>query len=100
MLPSLGSGEDATGAFHANEEYEKALEQYRKAAENNYIAAIGTIGKYYYYGYGIEKDETQAVAWFRKAAEQGDAIARHNLGFMYDNGFGVEIRIFAVGSYN
>ena len=63
-------------AFDANKEYEKALEQYRKAAEKNYIAAIRSIGIYYANGQGVEKDEAQAVTWYRKAAEQGDATAQ------------------------
>jgi TPR repeat protein len=40
-------------------------------------------------GYGVTKDDTEAVKWFRKAAEQGNATGQYNLGIMYENGYGV-----------
>jgi TPR repeat protein len=33
----------------------------------------------YEYGYGVTKDEREAVAWYRKAAEQGQAGAKERL---------------------
>src|ERR1039458_965754 len=43
------------------------------------------------YGWGVTKDDTQAVSWYRKAADQGNAIAQSNLGIMYESGRGVGI---------
>ena len=47
------------------------------------------LGLCYFRGYGVTKDNTQAVYWFRKAAEQGVAEAQYNLGICYENGYGV-----------
>ena len=40
-------------------------------------------------GYGVPKDNQQAVRWFRLAADQGDALAQIKLGSMYELGNGV-----------
>ena len=48
------------------------------------------LGNMYNWGYGVEKDESQAVEWYRKAAEQGYSNAQNNLGNMYLNGKGIE----------
>jgi TPR repeat protein len=43
----------------------------------------------YKYGWGVPKDDAQAVVWWRKAADQGDPEAQNALGFMYVVGEGV-----------
>ena len=48
------------------------------------------LGRRYYIGRGIDKDEQQAVKWCRKAAEQNHAQAQFILGMCYANGRGVE----------
>jgi TPR repeat protein len=48
------------------------------------------LGVMYANGFGVAKDESEAVKWYRKAAEQGIAQAQFNLGKCYDNGDGVE----------
>lgn len=47
------------------------------------------LGVLYDNGYGVRRDDAQAVAWYRKAADQGNAAAQYNLGRLYDNGHGV-----------
>ena len=48
------------------------------------------LGWMYANGYGVKKDEAEAVKWYRKAADQNDADAQRNLGIMYDKGEGVK----------
>jgi hypothetical protein len=43
----------------------------------------------YIKGWGVAKDDAQAVRWWRKSAEQGYAKAQHSLGGMYFRGTGV-----------
>ena len=69
--------------------YTKAIEWYRKSAEQGYARAQYNLGVMYQNGYGISQDYTEAVKWCRKAAEQGDATAQSNLGWMYQDGKGV-----------
>jgi TPR repeat protein len=47
------------------------------------------LGVLYDHGYGVPRDDAQAVAWYRKAADQGNPEAQSNLGRLYDNGHGV-----------
>jgi TPR repeat protein len=43
----------------------------------------------YYYGHGVQEDETQAADWYHKTAMQGHVEAQYSLGFMYHNGQGI-----------
>lgn len=47
------------------------------------------LGLKYYNGYGVPKNDAEAVKWYRKAADQGYASAQSNLGVMYAKGEGV-----------
>jgi len=44
----------------------------------------------YYYGHGVDENESTAAGWCRKAAEQGYATAQFYLGYMYRYGSGVD----------
>ena len=67
----------------------KAVEWYKKAAEQGLAAAQYNLGVCYEDGKGVPKDERKAVEWYVKAAEQGLAAAQNNLGVCYQNGKGV-----------
>ena len=43
----------------------------------------------YYNGYGVQKDDVEAVKWLRMAADQRYGKAENSLGLMYKNGEGV-----------
>ena len=47
------------------------------------------LGVIFHRGYGVKKDDAEAVNWWRKAAEQGNAYAQYRLGWMYHRGYGV-----------
>ncbi len=68
----------------------KALEWYRKAAEQGEARAQAILGHCYNKGQCVEQDYAQAVEWYRKAAEQGHAQAQNNLGYCYGKGQSVE----------
>ena len=53
-----------------------------------WAAAQTNLGLMYSKGYGVTRDESEAVRWYRLAAEQSQAQAQNNLGFMYVNGEG------------
>ena len=76
-------------AYRAADNFNSAVEYYRKAAEQNYAAAQNSLGYAYANGQGVLADDQQALAWYRKAAEQGLAAAQNNLGVMYAKGQGV-----------
>ena len=71
------------------QDYVKAFEWYKKAAEQGDAWAQNKIGWLYQNGYGVIQDYAKAFEWYKKAAEQGNADAQGNLGFFYYNGYGV-----------
>ena len=83
MRPVFIQNEKEMGMY-----YEKAVDCYRKAAEQDYDEAQVALGDCYYEGNGVPQDYGQAIDWFRKAAEQDNAYAQYCLGFCYKAGQG------------
>ena len=67
----------------------KEFLKYKPKAEKGDASAQFNLGRCYFYGQGVAKDEVEAMKWYRKAADQGNARAQSNLGFCYANGTGV-----------
>jgi TPR repeat protein len=76
-------------AYYKANNYDAAVTQLRKAAEQSYAGAQNSLGFMYLYGQGVPQDYGQALMWYRKAVEQGYAPAQNSLGFMYQNGHGI-----------
>lgn len=72
----------------AQKMFKENIEPLKKDSKN--VRAWRYLGHCYYWGYGVEKNDTEAVICFRKAAEQGDADAQFNLGMCYFCGNGIE----------
>ena len=72
-----------------DENYERAVQWYRQAAEQGSPLAQNNLGVMYDIGKGLIQDDELAVQWYRKAAEQNYARAQNNLGGMYEEGKGV-----------
>lgn len=49
------------------------------------------LGVLYASGWGVEKDQNEALLWYRKAAENGDKRAQYNLAAAYFEGDGVPV---------
>ena len=64
----------------AAQDYTKAAEWYRKAADQRHALAQFNLGIMYAQGQGIAADDAQSLIWFGRAAQQGDAGAQFNLG--------------------
>ena len=60
--------------------YRRAVEWYRKAAEQGDAAGQYELGWMYREGMGVDKDCQEAVKWYRKSAEQGYVRALCSLG--------------------
>ena len=54
------------------------------------MAAQCHLGRSYENGWGVRKNELEAVQWYRKAAGQGDAYGEFLLGVAYECGVGVK----------
>ena len=55
----------------------------KKDGESGDAVAQYNLGRFYFYGNGVPKDEREAAKWFHMAASQGVARAQYKLGVMY-----------------
>ena len=61
------------------QDYKKASECWRKAADQGHAAAQNNLGVLYAEGKGVPKDLREAFEWWSKAADQGNVTAKENL---------------------
>ena len=73
------------------QDYQKAIEYFEKAAKMEEETAITRLGICYLYGYGVEENPTEAIEYFRKALKKGDDNAMIILAGCYLEGLGVEV---------
>jgi TPR repeat protein len=66
-----------------------AIEWYRKAAAQNHLGALVTLGYAYANGLGVMRSMPDAARLFRQASELGAVDAQYNLAFLYEHGEGV-----------
>ena len=71
------------------QDYEQAVNWYRKSGGQGFLHAQFNLGNMYLRGDGVEKDDALAFSWFIKSAEQGDAASQYNLCRLYVLGKGV-----------
>ena len=70
-------------------EYAAALRRLSPLAAKGDARAQFDIGFMHAYGWGVPRNQAEAITWYRKAADQGLAVAQHFLGIAYVNGEGV-----------
>lgn len=61
------------------QDYAKAMQFYRRAAELNNNSAIADIGYMYEYGLGVTANRQLAIDWYKRAATLGNSWAKDNL---------------------
>ena len=71
------------------QDFEKAVEYARMAAEAGNVDAQFRLAICYDFGKGVALSHEEAARWYLKAAGQGHADAQYNLGVSYDVGDGV-----------
>lgn len=83
------AGGTASDPDDARDDWKKAADWYRKAADQGNVAGEIHLAESYRDGRGVARDMTQAAAWYRKAADQGDVGAQGTLAMLYTMGQGV-----------
>ncbi|MBL4844396.1 MAG: SEL1-like repeat protein [Planctomycetes bacterium] len=68
---------------------QKYVSLLRRAADLGHAKAMSSLGTALAKGYGVGKDNAQAVKWFRRAIDLGDAEAMTCLGVMLAEGRGL-----------
>jgi TPR repeat protein len=85
-----GPFEDGQAAY-MHDDYAEAVRLWGQLADQGSARDQFSIGRMYYIGQGVLRDNAQADAWSRKAADQGFAYAQFDLGVAYeDGGLGVQ----------
>ncbi len=69
--------------------FEKAINVYRQAAEAGDLAAYSALGDMYFNGVGVGRNYKESLKYYSYAASQGYGPAQYALGIMYANGNGV-----------
>ncbi len=87
-IAHTASGVDAADNAYQQGNYALALRLLPPLAEVGDPKAQSLLGLMYYHGYGVKRDDSQAVKWFRRAADQGQAEAQFYLGVMSAEGQG------------
>jgi len=70
--------------------YDRALQYLRIAANNDHPGALSLLGYMYCLGLNVEKNLDVAYAYFVSAAAQDDALAHNGLGYIYYVGSGIQ----------
>ena len=66
---------------------DKGIEYLNKAAEQDQVNAMTTIGWNYFLGdRGAEQNNEEAIYWNKRASELGFSVASYNMGFFYYSG--------------
>ena len=86
---ALGTGVLENKKPSLSEEAISLVTYIRGYAEGGDATSQYNLGRAYQRGYGVLKDDEEAVQWWRKAAEQGHSVAQFSLGFAYQKGQGV-----------
>jgi len=66
----------------------QAIDWFRRAAARQYPDAEFQMGQLHDFGFGVARDDAQALAFYRKAAEHGSAAGQRMLGDFYRKGRG------------
>lgn len=74
----------------SEEDWQKSLDCYMKAAALGYKEAYRCVGSAYFEGRGVDKDLATAREWYRKGADAGDVLAQLMLADCYKRGLGGE----------
>lgn len=80
------------GELGLQQDVNKAIEWWTKAADKNDINAQTDLGMAYYFGerFGIQTNKEKGCNWFKKAADNGGALAAFQLACAYLDGVGVK----------
>ena len=80
------------GEYYENiEQYDLAINWYKKAVEQRDAQAQYQLGMCYFVGKGVEENDDEAVKLFFESASQENEEGQNILGYCYEFGYGLEI---------
>jgi len=72
-------------------QYDKAMDWYLLAAQQDCAFAMNNIGEMYFKAHGVKEDCKKASEWFKKSADKNNPLGCQNLAFLFENGYGVQM---------
>ena len=87
-LPAVADFNAGMEAFEQGD-FERALREWRPAANDGMVEAQYNLALIYYYGKGIPVDFERAHQWYLRAAEQNYPRAQYRVAEMYEKGEGI-----------
>ncbi len=87
-LPAVADFKAGMEAYERGD-FERALREWRPAAEEGMVEAQYNLALLYYHGKGIPVDLEQAHQWYLRAAEQNYVRAQYRVAEMYEKGEGL-----------
>lgn len=83
-IPAFAGFDEGLTAYN-KKDYLSALQEFKPLAEQGSADAQNALGVMYEKGFGVEKNDGQAIRWYRQAAEQGNENSQLNLGVLFAN---------------
>jgi uncharacterized protein len=71
------------------QDMKEAVKWFRKAANQNYPAALALLGEMTQAGQGVKADPAAAAQLYKQAAEKGSVAGQYDLAYLYEQGIGV-----------
>ena len=72
--------------YESQKQFDKAFAWFMRSSKQGLSDAMFSLGVYYNFGMGVEKDEKKAFDWLMKSAENGNAMGQAIVGIIYANG--------------
>jgi uncharacterized protein len=85
--PADAGFKDGLAAFK-KKDYKAAFTEWEPLAQKGHTLAQNNLAIMYRRGYGVDKDDLQAMKWYLRAANRGLAKAQYSLGLFYEKGRG------------
>lgn len=79
-------GEGVCDDYRGGENHKKAIEWYRRAADQNHPESLRKLGDMYYFARGVKGSDREALRWYEKAHQLGDAESTYKIGEIYKYG--------------
>lgn len=76
--------------YYEQEDYVKAVDCFRRAAEQGDAEGQLNYGAMFFLGKGVEQNYKTAFEWILKSANNGNIDGQNDLGYLYENGFGID----------
>lgn len=87
LLPALVRADYQEGVqLYANGKYTEAMEQFQKAAAQGDPKAIYFVGFLHHNGYGVPRDDAEAIKWMRRSADMNHYESQYYMGKLSESG--------------